>query len=245
MQKKQEEFKKDTLASMIQDMILSGAILPGERLAPERELAETFGVSRPAIHEALLQLQAKGFIVIRPRHGCVVNDFSTPASISLMTELYLNNRMESPEKIEAGLVEFRQIILTEVIKKIIAKTAKLSVKARDKFFLPLENLIEFSETENSEKISHEDFEFYKVLIGLSAQPIFLLVIEAAREIYIYQFRQFLYKNAESIYRIPEYKANFIEALKSRNEEKAVEIMRKLTEPKTYRSKKTSAKKRRN
>jgi len=44
----------------IEAQIVSGALQAGERLPPERELAELLGVSRPAVREALRVLEAQG-----------------------------------------------------------------------------------------------------------------------------------------------------------------------------------------
>jgi GntR family transcriptional repressor for pyruvate dehydrogenase complex len=46
----------------IESQIVSGALSAGERLPPERELAELLGVSRPAVREALRVLEAQGAV---------------------------------------------------------------------------------------------------------------------------------------------------------------------------------------
>jgi GntR family transcriptional repressor for pyruvate dehydrogenase complex len=51
----------------IETQIFSGALHAGERLPPERELAELLGVSRPAVREALRVLEAQG--VVRSQVG--------------------------------------------------------------------------------------------------------------------------------------------------------------------------------
>jgi GntR family transcriptional repressor for pyruvate dehydrogenase complex len=50
----------DTIAERLEQMILEGALKPGERLLPERELAQRFEVSRPTLREALDKLERKG-----------------------------------------------------------------------------------------------------------------------------------------------------------------------------------------
>ncbi len=52
----------EQVASHIQHEILSGALKPGDRLPPERDLQTKFGVGRPAIREALITLQRSGLI---------------------------------------------------------------------------------------------------------------------------------------------------------------------------------------
>jgi len=46
----------------IESQIFSGALHAGERLPPERDLAELLGVSRPAVREALRVLEAQGAV---------------------------------------------------------------------------------------------------------------------------------------------------------------------------------------
>ena len=56
------------LRERIEESIATGALGPGTRL-DEVELAEACGVSRTPIREALIQLEAAGFIAKRPRKG--------------------------------------------------------------------------------------------------------------------------------------------------------------------------------
>src|SRR5664279_4022136 len=46
----------------LETRIVTGALRAGERLSPERELAELLGVSRPAVREALRVLEAQGAV---------------------------------------------------------------------------------------------------------------------------------------------------------------------------------------
>jgi len=50
------------VASHLEEQILSGKLRPGDRLPPERDLQERFGVGRPAIREALISLQKAGLV---------------------------------------------------------------------------------------------------------------------------------------------------------------------------------------
>src|SRR5438445_3279311 len=59
------------IAQQVVESILAQKLAPGERLG-EQDLAELFGVSRTLVREALMQLQARGFVEVRTRKGWYV-----------------------------------------------------------------------------------------------------------------------------------------------------------------------------
>lgn len=59
------------IAQQVVESILAQKLAPGERLG-EQGLADLFGVSRTLVREALMQLQARGFVEVRPRKGWYV-----------------------------------------------------------------------------------------------------------------------------------------------------------------------------
>lgn len=74
----------------IEALILQGVLRPAERLPAERELAETMGVSRPSLREALADMQKSGLLVARAGSGVFVADVLgsafSPALVRLMSE---------------------------------------------------------------------------------------------------------------------------------------------------------------
>jgi DNA-binding FadR family transcriptional regulator len=60
----------EVIAAQIRNEIRSGVISVGDRLPTERELIEQLGVSRATVREALMLLEADGFVQVRAgRHG--------------------------------------------------------------------------------------------------------------------------------------------------------------------------------
>src|SRR5437764_7569827 len=53
------------ISEQIRNAIISGRIKAGDRLSPERELAEQFGVSRVTVRDALRSLEAMGLIQVK------------------------------------------------------------------------------------------------------------------------------------------------------------------------------------
>lgn len=66
------------VANSIVAAIRSGKYPRGERLPPERELAEEFGVSRPTVREAMIALEIRGIVEARRGSGIYVVDVSPP-----------------------------------------------------------------------------------------------------------------------------------------------------------------------
>ena len=62
---------KANIAERVVNAILSQNLKPGERLG-EQELGNLFGVSRTLVRQALIELQARGFVEVRPRMGWYV-----------------------------------------------------------------------------------------------------------------------------------------------------------------------------
>lgn len=69
----------------IEDMILSGELIVGEKLPSARDLCEILGVSRPVISAAMIELSKLGFVRISPRQGIYVEDYTRKGTIETMT----------------------------------------------------------------------------------------------------------------------------------------------------------------
>ncbi|HEX4257078.1 MAG TPA: GntR family transcriptional regulator [Streptosporangiaceae bacterium] len=65
----------EEVASYVRELIISGAVKPGEFLRMER-IAEQVGVSNTPVREGLLSLRSEGFVQLVPRRGFVVAPFT-------------------------------------------------------------------------------------------------------------------------------------------------------------------------
>lgn len=77
----------DLIISQIRDLISSGANNPGEKLPPERKLAEHLGVSRSQVREAINKLQFYGIVKVQPQSGTTVNGLGITALEGLITDI--------------------------------------------------------------------------------------------------------------------------------------------------------------
>jgi GntR family transcriptional repressor for pyruvate dehydrogenase complex len=72
----------------IEQLILRGILRPGERLPPERELAERLKVSRPSLRDAISKLQDAGLLSAKPGAGVYVADVLGSAFAPALIELF-------------------------------------------------------------------------------------------------------------------------------------------------------------
>ena len=104
------------LARMISDEISGGRFKAGERLPTERELAETFGVSRNVVREAIARLTFEG--TVEPRQGSGVFVLGTSA----IAALRLDAEMLRDRSLFANLFELRSILEGEAASLAAART---------------------------------------------------------------------------------------------------------------------------
>jgi GntR family transcriptional repressor for pyruvate dehydrogenase complex len=92
------------LLELFKRLIAEGVLTPGDRLPPERELAERAGVSRSSLRQALKVLENMGVISQRVGSGTTLN----PAAASILAEplqfLILLDGITFQELMEARLI---------------------------------------------------------------------------------------------------------------------------------------------
>ncbi len=95
----------DRIQASLEGFILRGGFAPGERLPPERALAERLNASRPSVREALQRLEARGVVELRRGGGAYVRD----AAAAVLTDPLFSLMASNPET-EGDFLEFRAII---------------------------------------------------------------------------------------------------------------------------------------
>lgn len=137
----------EEIIRQVEQAIYSEKLLPGDRLAPERELAEQFGVSRITIRDALRVLESNGLIEIRvgANGGAFVRE---PNLDSLSSSL--NSMLKFKKATLLELTEARKIIETataelaadraspedlELLEEVVMQARK-ALEAGDLYYMP-------------------------------------------------------------------------------------------------------------
>ncbi|WP_118184048.1 FadR/GntR family transcriptional regulator [Paraburkholderia phosphatilytica] len=90
----------DVVADQIKALISAGTLLPGHRLPAERELAAQLSVSRPSLREALVRLEADGYIATAGRGGFIVIDMTQSLFSGPLAELLIQHPRTSADVLE-------------------------------------------------------------------------------------------------------------------------------------------------
>jgi len=93
----------EEIVSQIKQLISRGELKPGDRIPSERELATMLGVSRPSVREAIMVLEAMGFVESRQGGGTYVKALT---EASIMNPLAKLVEKRDPELLRA-LAEVR------------------------------------------------------------------------------------------------------------------------------------------
>jgi len=74
----------EEIVTIIQKQIMNGTIIPGTKLPPEREMAETFNVNRTTLREALRKLENLELLEIRHGDGVYAKNFLESGNLDLI-----------------------------------------------------------------------------------------------------------------------------------------------------------------
>ena len=128
----------DQIIESLIAMIEKGELKPGDKLPPEPQLMDQFGVGRSSVREAIGALELIGLITVRPGHGTHVTDsLDKVQSKSIGLSLIAIGNDKIRELIEARL-ELEQVIVRlaaerateEDISEIKAQQTKLKAAAK-------------------------------------------------------------------------------------------------------------------
>ncbi|HLB90761.1 MAG TPA: FadR/GntR family transcriptional regulator [Terriglobales bacterium] len=100
----------EQIVQQVEDSILKGQLKPGDQLPAERDLAQSFGVSRTAVREAVKTLREKGLVEAYSGRGTFVTNGTSQAmrqSLDLMIRI-------NPQEGSANLAELRQVLEPEI-----------------------------------------------------------------------------------------------------------------------------------
>lgn len=165
---------KHTCMAGLQAMILSGQYKIGQKLPPERELAATLGVSRPVVHQALVELASQGLVRIAPRKGVTVNDFRVAGSSAILTQLLSYGEGELEPAFLGSMLAVRRLIETDVARLAAANcSAEQLAQLGEIVDQELEN-----DRSDLGELAELDFAFHQLIALSSGNMVYPLILNS-------------------------------------------------------------------
>lgn len=90
---------RELFVEQLEHSILSGKLKIGEKLPPERQLAEMMQVSRAVVNTGINELEKKGFLTVKPRSGTYVADYRRKGTLDTLMSImrYNGGRIRNEE----------------------------------------------------------------------------------------------------------------------------------------------------
>ena len=176
----------DAVAHHIQELILGGALPPGERLLPERELSAKLDVSRPSLRDALDKLVERGLLKADANGACYVSD-DIGKSISdplLMLFDEPRGRFDS--------MEFRAVIEVAAAGYAAQRASQVDLEAITECFTRMEAAHEKGDVD---EIAVTDSDFHFAIYGAAHNLMLLQIMRSLETI----LRSNVYLNRKNLY----------------------------------------------
>lgn len=218
---------KEACVARLEQMILSGELKIGERLPSERDFASQLNVSRPVLHQALVDLEAKGLVQIIPRRGVFISDYRRDGSLAMLSSLLSYHNGELDPDFGQSMLDMRLLLEVE--------TARLAAKKRTE-----EQLGEFREIlENEEKAANQDpqfltdldFAFHLTIAIASGNLVYPLIINSFKGVYTSLTGEFFrkYVGTKIVEEVHRFHQKLVEDFEKGDPDSAVQTMTAMLE----------------
>lgn len=165
----------DKVVAEFEQLIISGELAPGAKLPPERELAETMGVSRTVLREAVRILAAKGLLTTQHGIGTTVRELTSQHVVEPLG-LYLRAQ-------EGGVISFHHLHQVRSLLEVeIAGIAAESATAAeiDKLRSVFASMV--AAEDDIDLLAERDTEFHRTLAAMTHNPLLLVLMDSIREL---------------------------------------------------------------
>jgi GntR family transcriptional regulator, transcriptional repressor for pyruvate dehydrogenase complex len=159
------------VAKQIERLILK-RLKPGDKLPSERELAETLGVSRSSIRDAIRSLELMGMVEPRQGAGTIVREISSESLVNPLA-----NAIKHKKELIAELLDFRKMIEPQ----LAALAAERGSSAQ---FAEMEEILDRQDDKlrRGESAIVEDSEFHYAIALASGNSVVLKVLDTLMDL---------------------------------------------------------------
>jgi GntR family transcriptional repressor for pyruvate dehydrogenase complex len=209
----------EEIVEQIKQLMAGGELKPGDKLLPERELAERLQVSRASVREAIRALEMMGFVEIRPGDGTFVRDTNTD---DIIQPLAMFLAVEKTSLLE--MFAIRMIFETATARMAAEQASEEEV---GEIKTALEKMIKSLNIQDSEKGEEYDTAFHYAVAEATHNGLLIRLFRTISEDFsrsISAARRQLYTDAHNPQKIIDQHRRIYEAIKSHNPDFAAQAM---------------------
>ena len=165
---------RELFVDQLEHMILSGKLKIGEKLPPERQLAEMMQVSRAVVNSGITELEKKGFLIVKPRSGTYVADYRRKGTMDTLLSImkYNGGRMRNEE--------IRSIFEIRIALDSLAAKLCIDRITNEEIQLLLEKVEDIRTATNNHDAIVAAFEFQHEFALVSCNTLIPLVFQSFR-----------------------------------------------------------------
>ncbi len=163
---------KELFISNIEAKILSGELPVGQQLPPERQLAQSMGVSRAVVNSGIVELENRGFLDVRPRVGTFVADYRRAGTMETLKSIMTYNRGRLRNEEIRSILEVRDALDKLAVADIIPHVTEL-----DNMLL-LEKVEAIRQASDNRQAAEAAFAFQHELAMLSGNTLLPLIFRS-------------------------------------------------------------------
>ena len=209
----------EEICERIREQLALGVLKPGDKLPPERDLAQQLGVSRNVLREALRSLEMAG--VLRLQKGVKGGAFIREGDTSRMNVVMR-------DMLSLGTISVRE--LSEARINVLDLVVRLAcTNARQADFEALEGNIERTElaTREGRLLDRVECsrEFYKLLAASTGNKVIAMIMDSVTEIHMRFVYAKVVSSGVAMARLAERRRQLLSALRARNVTTATRLMR--------------------
>jgi GntR family transcriptional regulator, transcriptional repressor for pyruvate dehydrogenase complex len=157
----------EQVARQIQHLIRDGLLKPGDKLPPERELADMFQVSRSSLRDAIRALELMGMVEPRQGEGTVVRELSAESLVSPLSTMLARKRELVRELLDLRLM----------IEPPLAGRAATHASAKELAYLKDILRRQKEKVDRGEVAIEEDSEFHYAIAQAAKNSVVLKVLD--------------------------------------------------------------------
>ena len=163
---------KELFISNIEAKILSGELPVGQQLPPERQLAQSMGVSRAVVNSGIVELENRGFLDVRPRVGTFVADYRRAGTMETLKSIMTYNRGRLRNEEIRSILEVRDALDKLAVADIIPHVTELDNT------LLLEKVEAIRQARDNRQAAEAAFAFQHELAMLSGNTLLPLIFRS-------------------------------------------------------------------